>query len=85
MISEEMINNLLRIKLKIADVILEEMPEPIRTKVKEHQDEFIKAVHQTLGEYLEKKPDKDNNDNHLRNITVDWGNVSINTIILFTL
>ncbi len=71
MINEEMIINLLRIKLRIADVILEEMPEPVRTNIKEHQDEFIKAIHTISGEYLEKKPVDEKKDGKLKNITVD--------------
>ncbi|SET17528.1 hypothetical protein SAMN05660297_01607 [Natronincola peptidivorans] len=52
--NEELLKNIIRVKLQTMDVVTDMLPKEIREPVEELQRKLIKTIHEATEEYVEK-------------------------------
>lgn len=68
--NDSIVKDIIKLKLKIADALLDKLPEGIRDEVGKLQSEFVEAVKKASEEYLEeKKAEKE--EKELKSISID--------------
>jgi hypothetical protein len=67
---KSLIISLLRLKLEALDLVVDSLPEPVKTQAADNSRELIEMVHRLTGEYLTREKADISSKNTLKNVDI---------------
>ncbi len=71
---EEILKEVLKLKLSAAETVIDLLPLTVRDSVKNHQEKMFQIINEVTSEYLEDKKTMSNNkgnDNGIKKISIE--------------